>query len=287
MFSYLKLLYYLLRPRTVFLRRTSNGLGDNLLLTAVLPELRKRMPNHKIVVETPWKDLFRDNPHADWVTDKHMKTTKRHIKPVYRVEKRGDRPFIEQMLGYVGSATVGVPHIYLTEAEIRRARTCHPGRYVAVCPTGKSVFSANRREWGLERFQELRGLLAEYRFVQVGLARDPLMDDVADARGLSIRESAAIIHNAWFFLGLEGGFMHVARSVGTRSVIIFGGYILPEVSGYRDNVNISSEVDCSPCYNSHVSRTPCDSMKCMEAITPRVVYDKIVLEFIEDDRQGG
>jgi ADP-heptose:LPS heptosyltransferase len=284
---YFRLFYYLMRPRTVFLRRTSNGLGDNLLLTAILPEIRKRMPDHKIVVETPWKELFANNPHADWVTDKHVKTTRRHIKPVYRVEKRGDRPFIAQMLAYVGPGSVGSPHIYLTEDEIERARAGHPGRYVTICPTGKSVFSANRREWGLDRFQELRNLLSEYRFIQVGLARDPLLDNVEDARGLSVRESAAIIHNARFFLGLEGGFMHVARAVDTRSVIVFGGYILPEVSGYRENVNISGEVDCSPCYNSHVARTPCDSMKCMKAIDPKMVYDRIVLELIESDKGGG
>ncbi len=287
MFSYLRLFYYLLRPRTVFLRRTSNGLGDNLLLTAILPEMRKCMPDHKIVVETPWKDLFANNPHADWVTDKHVKTTRRHIKPVYRVEKRGDRPFIAQMLSYVGSGSVGSPHIYLTEDEIERAAGNYPGRYVTICPTGKSVFSANRREWGLDRFQELRDLLSEYRFIQVGLARDPLLDNVVDARGLSVRESAAIIKNARFFLGLEGGFMHVAKAVGTRSAIIFGGYILAEVSGYRENVNISGEVDCSPCYNSHVSRTPCDSMKCMRAIDPKMVYDRIVLELFESGKGGG
>jgi ADP-heptose:LPS heptosyltransferase len=250
----------------------------------MLPELRRRMPGHRIVVETPWKELFANNPYADWVTDKHVKTTKRHIKPVYRVEKRGDPPFLEQMLSYVGSGRAGTPQIYLTEDEVEHARAEYPGRFIAICPTGKNVFSANRREWGLDRFQELRDLLRGHRFVQIGLAEDPLLSVVADARGMSVRESSAIIRNASFFLGLEGGFMHVARAVGTRAVIIYGGYILPEVSGYRENVNISSEVDCSPCYNSHVSRTPCDSMKCMEPITPRMVYDRIVQELLASGR---
>jgi ADP-heptose:LPS heptosyltransferase len=285
-FSYLRLLYYLLRPRTVFLRRTSNGLGDNLLLTALLPEMRKRLPDHRIVVETPWEELFRNNPYADWVTGKHVKTTTRHIKPVYRVEKRGDRPFLEQMLGYVGCHGGGDPRIYLTDDEIRLARERYPGRYIAVCPTGKNVFSANRREWGLDNFQQVRDLLSEYRFVQVGIEADPLLERVLDARGLPIRQSAAILHNAWFFLGLEGGFMHVARAVGTRSVVVFGGYILPETSGYRENVNISSEVDCSPCYNSHVSQESCASMKCMKAIDASMVYERIMAEFIGRGNEG-
>jgi ADP-heptose:LPS heptosyltransferase len=285
-FSYLRLLYYLLRPGTVFLRRTSNGLGDNLLLTALLPELKRLMPDRRIVVETPWKEIFYNNPYVDWVTDRHIKTTKRHIKPVYRVEGRGDRPFLEQMMRYIDSEKVGSPRIYLSEHEMEAAKAAYPGGHVAVCPTGKVVFSSNRREWGLDRFQELRNLLSECRFVQVGLAGDPLLENVSDARGLPIRESAAIIANARFFLGLEGGFMHVAKAVGTKSVVIFGGYMLPEVSGYPENVNITSEVDCSPCYNSHVARTPCDSMKCMKAVSPRMVYDVIMREIPGPCAQG-
>jgi ADP-heptose:LPS heptosyltransferase len=279
MLAYLKLALWLLRPRTVFLRRTSNGLGDNLLLSALLPAIRRRLPRHRVVVETPWKELFFNNPYVDWVTDKHIKTTGRHIKPVYRVEKRGDRPFLEQMLEYVGGKGPAAPRLYLTDEEIQRAERAYPGRYIVVCPTGKQIFSANRREWGIERFRDLRRMLGEYRFVQVGLADDPLMDEVADARGLSVRDTAAIVHNAWFFLGLEGGFMHVARATGTRSAIVFGGYMLPAVSGYPENVNIYSEVDCSPCYNSHAPQARCETMACMKAISPRMVYDEIRREF--------
>ena len=87
MWSYLRLAYYLLRPRTIFVRCATHGLGDNLLISAVLPYLRKKHPNHKIIVETRWPELFRNNPNADWVTDRHMKTTKRHIKPKYHVHQ--------------------------------------------------------------------------------------------------------------------------------------------------------------------------------------------------------
>lgn len=286
MFSYLKLIYYLLRPRTVFVRRTSNGLGDNLLLSAILPLIRKRLPDHKIVVETPWKEVFLNNPFVDWVTDKHLKTTGRHIKPVYRVEKPGDRPFLEQMLSYVAKGEESYPHLYLLDDEVETARRSYGSGHIAVCPTGKTTFSANRREWGLANFQSLRAMMRDHRFVQVGVGDDPLMEDVVDARGLTIRESAAIVHNARFFLGLEGGFMHLAKAVGTRSVIIFGGYMLPEISGYSENLNIYSEVECSPCYNSHVQRTPCDTMLCMKTIVPQAVYDRIRQEFSQEDDRG-
>ena len=107
MFSYLRLVYYLLSPKTIFLRRTSDGLGDNLLLTAVLAELKRQNPDHKIIVETPWTTLFKHNPHADWVTDKHLKTTERHLKPKYHVDEETTVSICEQIMSHVGRSEKG------------------------------------------------------------------------------------------------------------------------------------------------------------------------------------
>ena len=126
MISYLRLIYYLLRPNTIFVRRTSNGLGDNVLLSAILPRLRKDNPNHRIVVETPYPELFEHNPYADWVTDKHLKTTTRHIVPRYRVDKDTDASFLKQMTRYVGSDEVAAPQLYLTDAETESVRARFP-----------------------------------------------------------------------------------------------------------------------------------------------------------------
>lgn len=276
MFSYLgsslKLAYYLLRPRTVFLRRTSNALGDNLLLTAVLPVLRRKYPGHRIVVETPWPQLFENNPYPDWVTDRHMKTTRRHIKPVYKVSGKGAASLIAQMTAYVKTDPGASPEIYLAPAEVEWARDQYPGEYIAVCPTNPGVFCANRKEWGLANFQALRDKLPEYRFVQIGLDGDPLLERAIDARGLPVRRSAALLHNSLFFLGLVGGLMHLARAVGTRSAIIYGGYEHPEITAYEGNLSFYNDVECSPCYDSHRAQEPCDTMKCMRGIDPAAVF---------------
>jgi ADP-heptose:LPS heptosyltransferase len=287
MFSYLRLAYYLLRPRTVFLRRTSNALGDNLLLTAVLPVLRRKYPHHRIVVETPWPQLFENNPYPDWVTDKHMKTTRRHIKPVYRVSGRGAVPLIAQMTAYVKSDPGASPEIYLTRAEIDWAKDHYPGEYIAVCPTNPREFCAGRKEWGVPNFQALRNLLSEHRFVQIGMNADPLLENVVDARGLKIRHSAAVLHSSMFFLGLVGGLMHLARAVGTRSAIIYGGYEHPEITAYQGNLNFYNEVECSPCYDSHRAQQPCDTMKCMRGIDPDMVSEGIRRELLGARRPEG
>lgn len=283
MFSRLRLLYYLLKPRTIFLRRTSNGLGDNLLMSMLLPELRRKYPNHKIVVETPWKDLFVNNPNADWVTDKHFKTTARHIKPRYHIDRDTEVSIYEQIMGYAGEARKGVPELYLSDVEIRSIAERFPGRYIAICPTGKNGFSANRKEWGLANFQRLRDLLAGFQFVQIGLPTDPLLQNAVDGRHLSVRETAAAIRNSLFFIGLEGGLMHLARSVGQRSVIIYGGLVRPRISAYEENLNVYNGIECSPCFHSDYSHKPCESMACMKGISPEMVHDMICRRFLSPE----
>jgi len=285
--SYPKLVYYLLRPRTVFLRRTSSALGDNLLLTAVLPVLRRRYPDHRIVVETPWPQLFENNPYPDWVTDRHMKTTRRHIKPVYKVSGRGAASLITQMTSYVEADPDASPELYLEPSEMRWASDRYPGEYIVVCPTNPGDFCANRKEWGVPNFQALRDMLPEYTFLQIGLDADPLLERVVDARGLPVRRSAAVLHNSLFFLGLVGGLMHLARAVGTRSAIIYGGYEHPEITAYEGDLSFYNDVDCSPCYDSHSPQEPCDTMKCMRGIDPGTVQESIRRELLDGhDRRG-
>jgi ADP-heptose:LPS heptosyltransferase len=285
MVPYLRLIYYLLRPDTAFVRRPSNGLGDNLLLSMVLPELRKQHPDRKIVVETPWPELFANNPGADWVTDKHLKTTRRHIKPKYHVDEATRTSIYEQVMACVGERRKAQPVLYLTDAETMRIRKLYPFPYIAFCPTGERDFFANRKEWGLPKFQQLRDLLADIQFVQIGVAGDPLLERVIDGRDLTVRETAAAISNSLLFLGLEGGLMHLARSVGSRSVIIYGGLVRPEISAYDENVNVYNGVPCSPCFHSDRRHEPCESMACMKGISPRQVFDMITSQLLPGRHQ--
>ena len=280
MLQYLRLLYFLARPGTVFVRRPSHGLGDNLLLSAVLPDLRAKYPGRKIVVETAWPALFRHNPDADWVTDRHLKTTARHLRPRYHVDPSTTVSIYEQLAGCVGRPRRAAPRLFLDPAEIEAARRRFPFDYVAVAPVGKTSFCANRKEWGVANFQRLRDLLGDIRFVQVGLPADPLLERVVDARNLSVRETAAAIGRALFFLGLEGGLMHLARSVGTRSAIVYGGLIRPEISAYEGNVNVANPVECSPCFHSDRPHQPCESMACMKGISPEAVFDLIAARLL-------
>jgi ADP-heptose:LPS heptosyltransferase len=196
--SDLRFIYYLLRLDTIFVRRTSNGLGDNLLLTMILPEFKKQYPGRKLVVETPWPEFFAGNPNVDWVTNKHFKTTRRHINPRYHVDETTTESICEQTMAYVGRPRRAQPVLYRTDQELERLRRLYPSPYVAFCPTGERDFFANRKEWGLANFQRLRDMLGDLEFLQVGLPADPLLARGIDGRALTIRETGAATKHSLF-----------------------------------------------------------------------------------------
>jgi ADP-heptose:LPS heptosyltransferase len=277
----IKLLYFLLSKDTIFVRRFSNGMGDNLLLTGLLPELRKRNPNKKIVVEsTRWCSLFENNPYVDWVTHKHFKTTKRHTKPKYHIDTNTNRSLYSQLGDRFNFEGEYYPELYISQQESDKIRTRFLTEIrkpiIITCPLGKRGYSANRKEWGFDNFQKLVNMTSsEYQWLQIGVTKDKLLDNVIDARGLDIRESATLVKEADLLVSLEGGLMHIAKAVNTPAVVIYGGVINPTVSGYKENINIYNGVECSPCFRSDKALEDCSHMKCMKIITPELVNHKI------------
>lgn len=280
MLNYLKFIYYLLRPKTRFIRRTSDAMGDSLLLSASLQGLRQKYPKHKIIIESKWKELFINNPNVDWVTKHHISTTKRHLLPKYKIVNATTTSIYKQISRYVSKDRIFYPEIFLTKDEIQNTQKKYSFPYISVCPQGKSTFSANRKEWGSKKFQRLRNYFPTLKFVQIGSKTDKLLINTLDARGLNIRESAAIIKNSLFFIGLEGGLMHLAKAVEKKSVIIYGGFIRPEISQYKENLNIVNLVDCSPCFSSEEPHSDCLDKKCMDEISAEFVFEEIKKSFM-------
>ncbi len=276
-FEYIKLIYYLIHPRSIFIKGFSSAIGDSLLLSSVLPHVRKKYPDKKIIVKTSKPELFLNNPYPDWVTSRHIKTTKKFIRPKYHIWPDKTESVYLQMMQYFGFNFEGTPEIYLSEKEINSVREEFDFDYIAVCPTGKQGFCGNRKEWGFDKFQKVVNSFPQIKFVQIGLENDTLLDNVIDRRGKNIRYPGAIIKNSLFFFGLEGGLMHIAKAVGKRAVIIYGGVILEESTGYQENINITNKIYCSPCYNSDKKIGDCEHMTCMKEITHEVVIENIAI----------
>lgn len=53
----------------------------------------------------------------------------------------------------------------------------------------------------------------------------------------TFRHSLALMQRAQFYVGPEGGMHHGAAAVGIPAVVIFGGYISPDITGYTNHYN--------------------------------------------------
>jgi ADP-heptose:LPS heptosyltransferase len=128
------------------------------------------------------------------------------------------------------------------------------------------------KEWLPERFQQVVDALAgEFTIVQVGTSDHPPLTGVVDLRGkTTIRQTAAVLRHSKVFIGLVGFLMHLARAVNTRSVIVYGGREHPSQSGYAENVNLFTPLECSPCWLWN--RCPYDR-ECMRRISASDVVD--------------
>lgn len=259
---------FLLKKNTVILRRSSGALGDNLMLSFLAKEIKRHNPEIRVAIETAIPDLFINNPHIEKVyTDK---VAAKYYKLQYKIEKQTKNHILDQIAVTYSPALQDVErhvHLFLSESEVSYAKKNFPEKYIVMGVEGKQSFASNRKEWGLDRFQELCDSFSNYNIIQTGGKSDTLLDNVTDARGMSLRETGALIFNSLTGIFLEGGLMHLANAVNRESVIIFGGALDPEITGYDNNINISTSPKCSPCFTSHQPMDRCETMICMKEIS--------------------
>jgi ADP-heptose:LPS heptosyltransferase len=107
-------------------------------------------------------------------------------------------------------------------------------------PSWKSV--APNKDWGRARYQAVADRLRREGF-RVGQFRHPKagppLAGVEQFRTLNFRDGLAILRNAALYVGPEGGMHHGAAAVGTEAVVLFGGFIPPEVTGYAAHANLT------------------------------------------------
>lgn len=273
------------RPNVLL--RYGRSLGDSLLCTALFRELRIR-GHERLWMQTDYPELFENNPDVDRVVPydrTHRRLTVllggRAIYPIYAAYDPGtdrseppDRHIITVMCRKVGiGGEVRLrPYLHLTEAE--SASGLYAGGQIAIQSSCLGArLPMQNKEWGAESFQVVASNLRNrHPLVQIGGRGDPPLSGAVDARGASLRRSAAILSRSVCFVGLNGFVMHLARAVGCRSVIVFGGREAPWQSGYSANENLFSEVPCAPCWLWN----RCDyERRCLSAIEPTAVVQAV------------
>jgi hypothetical protein len=265
------------------------ALGDDLLCTAVLRELRKRdrdglfmvsdhpelfTGNRDLTYVRPlWARYYRDGSTVSICRRFARIWGGEFTRPEYAPPDEMDgrkipsRHVIAVMcakVGIVGPVSIR-PYLILSDEE--KSSGTWASDHIVIQSSGVAArHPARNKEWYPERFQGVvDALRGEFKFVQLGSPEDPPLRNALDLRGAtSLRASAAILYHARLYVGPEGFLMHLARAVECPSVIIFGGRVAPRQIGYICNMNLYSAMPCAPCWRTNT----CDfDRKCMSDIS--------------------
>lgn len=254
------------------------GIGDELMMSGEARRLaagtakRFRMLNKR--GEPYWHFAFDANPNIvkpGQPFDGELGFLNRH-RPYIADETREKRTFRE----YVPSPSpvrLG-PQAQTFAAMARGAVVFHPGIKRGASPN---------KAWPLERWKALVAL-GGHRWVQIGEpgvprirgAEQVMTPGFWDAVGLLAGAKAAVLH--------EGALHHAAAAVGTRAVVIYGGYISPRVTGYAGQRALFVETSEHPLGCGY--RVPCaHCAEAMRAIGPATVL-RALKELLEGEHEN-
>lgn len=246
------------------------GIGDELLLTVVAHELKRRQPRLKIWQVSHSAELLHYNPDYHKVFKKDhwplryaLFLEKRRLRLAYATEvvpRKKEIPPTGHILaelcrraGITGNISLR-PYFYFANGERENGRLAARQISIQCCDEGAYATVMRNKLWYCDRFQEVVNRLKadqgdSLEVVQVGGNQDPPLTGVIDRRGkTTLRQTAAILANSECFIGTVGFLMHLARAVECRSVILYGGREHSAQTGYVCNENLDSFVGCAPCW---------------------------------------
>lgn len=261
------------------------GMGDVLLCTPALRELKRLNPDCCIRLFTDFVPLLRGLPYLD------------EVRPTQ------EAPFSVRQLGYEGCTPprgplakiigdqLGInvidvrPDCVVEPAivgSLRNRLREFPKPHVVILRRA-SAWTPNK-DWPHQNWNcVIDRVGAVGTAIEIGEMSNFVTDGAdsyLDLRGkTNVAELAALISLADLYIGPVSGPMHIAAATGTRSVVIYGGYESPvgysgyeNVSGRLTQIGFHSPVPCAPCWKT--DECPFER-KCLTMIEPIQVWEEV------------
>ena len=242
--------------------------GDALITANVIRCIKDNYPSLKVNCITPHPELIRLDPHIDTINQPETFYSLDSTYWELIVRKERSQNIVEHNM-----LKLGIDHYdykaayYLSEEEkiwAKQETSQFDKPILAICTKSKEPV----KNWPEANWLKLiQNLKANFFIIQLGDDKEPSFKDTYRYAGkLSMRESAAILSTANYFIGPDSLLMHIANGLDIPSTIIFGGSRPVDCFGYSQNVNLGSTPQCSPCW-IHEGYESCDhELKCMKEI---------------------
>lgn len=274
--------------RTTLDLARSGGLGDVLMCTPLVREIKRRNPGCHVRFFTNYVALVGGLSQFDEVLPFSA-----HPWNAFHLEYRTPVPTGTHLAQAI-ALNFGMeiddcrPDCIVSPDALKVARQLLHGRAPTlgsskprvVVQRKASAWTVNK-EWPELYWQELgRRLRDQVVLVEIGEldgSASPLGCHI-DLRGkTTVEQLAAVVSEADLLIGPDSGPVHIAAATSTPALVIYGGYLHPSHTRYDGNAAFFTQTFCAPCW----LRSPCPyGLGCMTAIQPAAV-EEMALRMLE------
>lgn len=242
-----------------------NGVGDRLMVTAFVREFKRAWPEEPVTVDErryPW--IWNHNPRINWGT---MRGSSRGlfadpISACFQRNSGNENPPWNMCRANGITPLDTTPEIFLTDRELGFGPLALSGLPRPVVALDWHAMDELRR-WPVDRFRAVVELLRARGIttVEVGGHAPALGTDRALSVGLHYVQTAAILAACDLYVGNDSGTFHLAASVGTPQVVLFGP-VKAAARAYRSTTGYDDMIKIMP---DEIAEKACDSLKHTEA----------------------
>ena len=242
--------------------------------------LKEAHPSAQVVVgdgeREIWSEIFAGNPNIT-----RLATVQPGEKIVWLRNYRGCRPYLDythSQPNYRQSFTAYHARsgdLFLSSVERAYAasvlRGLRDGNTPLISVEPNVDFGPNK-DWGFERWQQVVDhLQGRAQFVQPSFGK-PVLSGVVGVPS-TFRGFCAVLACCDLHMGPEGGLHHAAAALARPAVVLFGGRLHPEITGYSFHENVYVDGPESPCGMI----APCSHCRsCLDAIQVSDVVARVV-----------
>ena len=254
------------------------GYGDDIMATAEARELKVKNPRAKILVGDGIKEyvspIFEGNPSISRLKDIQPGDQVIWLKNYY-----GCRPYIDYTRSNFNqrvffkdyNARPGdlyIPDAIQSEVDFLLKTEFKKNLLVMIEP---NVAMRPNKDWDLNNWQAVVNSLHDnIDYVQPAYPGASLLQGARPIPTKTFLHGCALLKRSDFFLGSEGGLHHASAALGVRAIVLFGGRIHPNITGYSNHINIYIEAPDSPCGMF----APCEHCRrCLEKIRPEQIIE--------------
>ena len=165
---------------------------------------------------------------------KYPELYKDHLKNLDLINKKFPKKHIFQVRG----ESIGLRNIKIDDIDISISSRKN-NYYITI-----SGFSNSKiKEW--DKWEKVIEYVNDHNIEvrQLGTKQSHLINGTIDKRGIKIEEVIDQIGNSLLHLDGDSGLVHLARSTGTHSLVLFGS-TSKDNWGYKENKNIVSRMSC-------------------------------------------